>query len=140
MADAIGTPDGVRCVIVTPERALLDEPCRLVVLPLFDGEQGVLKGHSPFVGQLAPGELRITSGTTVRRYFVDGGFVQVRGNVVNVLTPRAAPAGDVTAAAVEQARVQAEALPTTNPAEAATRKRALERARGMAKVAAKGPA
>jgi F-type H+-transporting ATPase subunit epsilon len=128
----------LRCAVVTPERAVLDEPADLVILPMFDGELGVLPNRSPFVGQLGPGELRITSGGTVRRYFVDGGFVQVRANVVNVLTPRAVLAADLTAASVEQARSQAETLPATNPAETATRKRALERARGMAKVAAKG--
>jgi F-type H+-transporting ATPase subunit epsilon len=138
MADATTAADGFRCVVVTPEKALLDELCQLVVVPLYDGEQGILRGHSAFVGHLAPGELRVSSGNTVRRYFVDGGFVQVRANVVNVLTPKAAPAADVTTAAAEQARTQAEALPATNPAEAATRHRAIERARGMAKVAAKG--
>jgi len=130
----------LRCVVVTPERAVLDEVCDFVVVPLYDGELGVLPNRSPFVGQLGPGELRITTAGTVRRFFVDGGFVQVRANVVNVLTPRAAAAADLTSAAAEQARAQAEALPAANSAESATRKRAIERARGMAKVAAKGGA
>ena len=57
----------LRCVVVTPEKALLDEYCDLVVLPMFDGEHGVLPNHSPFVGQLGPGELRITVAGKVRR-------------------------------------------------------------------------
>jgi F-type H+-transporting ATPase subunit epsilon len=77
----------VQVIIVTPERAVLDDRAEIVILPLYDGELGVQPGHSPFVGQLGPGELRIRSGTTTRRFFVDGGFAQVRGNVVNVLTP-----------------------------------------------------
>jgi F-type H+-transporting ATPase subunit epsilon len=124
-------------VVVTPERAVLDDECDFIVVPLYDGELGILPNRSPFVGHLGPGELRITSGGTARRFFVDGGFVQVRTNVVNILTPKASAASDVTTAAAEQARTQAEALPATNPAEAATRHRAIDRARGMAKVAAR---
>ena len=50
-----------------------------MVLPLFDGELGVLPGHSAFVGQLGPGELRLTptGGGPARRLFIDGGFAQV---------------------------------------------------------------
>ena len=130
-------PRRLRLVVVTPERAVLDEVCDFVVLPLYDGELGVLPNRSPFVGHLGPGELRVTTGGTARRFFVDGGFAQVRANVVNVLTPKATAAADLTPASAEEARTRAEALPAANAAEAATRHRALDRARGMAKVAAK---
>ena len=43
----------VRCVVVTPERAVLDELVDMVVLPMYDGEFGVLPGHSPVMGRLA---------------------------------------------------------------------------------------
>jgi F-type H+-transporting ATPase subunit epsilon len=130
----------VRCVIVTPERAVLDAICDMVILPMFDGELGVLAGRAPFVGQLGPGELRLKTGAAVARFFVDGGFAQVRGNVINVLTPKAIPAKDVTAEKAEAARAEAEALPSTDEVTRNNRNRALDRARGMAKVAAKGTA
>jgi len=31
----------VRCIVVTPEKAVLDEIAELVILPMFDGELGV---------------------------------------------------------------------------------------------------
>lgn len=127
----------LRCVVVTPEKALLDEYCDLVVLPMFDGEHGVLPNHSPFVGQLGPGELRITVAGKVRRYFIDGGFAQVRANVVNVLTPKANLAKDLTPTMVEKFQTEADALPTTNTVENETRQRAQARAKAMARVAAK---
>jgi F-type H+-transporting ATPase subunit epsilon len=128
----------VRVIIVTPEKAVLDEPAASVTLPLFDGELGVLPGRSAFVGQLGPGELRLTDPAgAVRRLFVDGGFAQVRADVVNVLTPKAVPAADVTPAKASEARAAADALPSGDSAQRAARERAIDRARGMERVAAK---
>ena len=83
------SPRSLQCVVVTPERAVLDEPVDFVALPMYDGELGVLPGRAPLIGRLGYGELRIRHGATLRRLFVDGGFAQVRANVVTVLTPRA---------------------------------------------------
>ena len=79
----------LQCIVVTPERAVLDEPADFVALPMYDGELGILPGRAPLIGRLGYGELRIRHGETTRRFFVDGGFAQVRNNVVTVLTPRA---------------------------------------------------
>jgi F-type H+-transporting ATPase subunit beta len=53
----------VRCVVVTPEKAVLDKTAEMVVVPMFDGELGVLQGRAPIIGRLGAGELqeRITS-------------------------------------------------------------------------------
>jgi F-type H+-transporting ATPase subunit epsilon len=131
------TGKGLRVVVVTPERAVLDEPADMVVLPMFDGERGVLAGHAAFVGQLGPGELRIKSGTTLKRFFIDGGFAQVTGSVVNVLTARAIASDKLTPDSATTARTAAEALPVTNTVERENRDKAIARAQGMAKVAAK---
>src|SRR5207249_10064603 len=93
----------LRCVVVTPERAVLDETATFVALPLYDGELGVLPGRLPLIGRLGFGELRVVQGTAVRRYYVDGGFVQIRTNVVTVLTAKAIPAAEINAAAAREA-------------------------------------
>ena len=98
MATATATK-GLRCVIVTPERALLDEPADFVALPLYDGELGILLDRAPLVGRLGFGELRIRRGNETKRFYVDGGFVQVRANVVSVLTARAIPVSEINTAA-----------------------------------------
>src|SRR5436190_10662153 len=100
----------LRCVIVTPEKALLDEPADFVALPLYDGEIGILPGRAPLVGRLGFGELRIRRGNATKRYYVDGGFVQVRANVVSVLTSRAMPLEEITAQTVKQAAEKAAAI------------------------------
>src|SRR5437660_7331848 len=100
---------GLQCVVVTPERAVLDEPVDFVALPMYDGELGVLPGRAPLIGRLGYGELRIRRGNQTRHFFVDGGFVQVRANTVSVLTPRALSAAEINPEAARQALQDARA-------------------------------
>jgi F-type H+-transporting ATPase subunit epsilon len=130
-------PKTLQVVVVTPERAVLDEQASMVVLPMFDGELGVQPGRSPLIGRLGAGELRLKTATGMTRYFVEAGFAQIRSNVVTVLTAKATPAGDVTAAAAEKALADSEALPATTAVERASKARARDRATGMKKVAAR---
>ena len=93
----------MECVVVTPESTLLETTATFVVLPLFDGEIGIAPLHSPMVGRLGFGEMRVVQQNETQRYYVDGGFVQVVDNRVTVLTPRAIHAANVDAEiAVEQ--------------------------------------
>ena len=132
----MATPTGkqLKVVVVTPERAVLDEGAELVVLPMFDGERGVQFGHSAFVGQLGPGTLRLSSGGPPKKYFIDGGFVQVSMNVVNVLTGKAVAAESISAEIVKKAQTVAESMPETNAVEKASREKALAKVKVMSKV------
>ncbi len=42
----------VRCVVVTPEKTELDVKCDSLIVPLFDGELGILAGRAPMVDDL----------------------------------------------------------------------------------------
>ena len=44
---------------------------------LFDGEIGIAPGHTPMVGRLGCGELRIRREGHTDHYYVEGGFVEV---------------------------------------------------------------
>src|SRR5471030_732675 len=85
----------LKCVIVTPEKAVLDEPADFVVVPMFDGELGIAHDRLPLIGRLGYGELRLTRGDKTVHYYIDGGFVQMRHNVVTVLTAKAILAKDI---------------------------------------------
>lgn len=122
----------LRLVLVTPETTLVDEPVRALQFPLFDGQMGVLPGRAPLVGRLGMGELKIEliAGGT-RRYFLDGGFVQVKGSVVSLLTHRAIPVDQIDAA---QAKIDLnDALQQVPTSEAAIQEKLqrVERARRM---------
>jgi len=92
----------LRCVVVTPEETVLECEADFVALPLFDGEVGIAPLHSPLIGRLGFGEMRIRSGSETTRYYVDGGFVQVADNLVSVLTNRAIKSEDVDGEAAQE--------------------------------------
>ncbi|HKI20364.1 MAG TPA: ATP synthase F1 subunit epsilon [Isosphaeraceae bacterium] len=125
----------IQCVVVTPEKTLFDELVDFVALPLYDGELGLLPGRAPLIGRLGFGELRTRTDNVVRRYFVDGGFAQVRHDVVTVLTQRAIPADqlDATAAARELEVFDNQRVVTD--LEYADHVKAVARARGTLRVA-----
>jgi F-type H+-transporting ATPase subunit epsilon len=83
--------------VVTPETTVFEEPAEFVALPLFDGELGVAVNHSPMIGRLGFGELRVRSAGGTKSFYVDGGFVEVAKNNVSVLTNRAVPADQLDA-------------------------------------------
>jgi F-type H+-transporting ATPase subunit epsilon len=124
----------LQCVVDTPERALLDETVDFVALPMYDGELGVLPGRAALIGRLGPGELRIRHGESTRRFFVDGGFAQVRGDVVTVLTPRALKAEEIDVGAVSAALESAGGVAATPQAQAAQLK-TQQRARAQLRIA-----
>lgn len=140
--EAIGEEKGgkygdkaIQCIVVTPERTWLDELVDSVVLPAYDGEIGILHGHTPLIARLGYGELRTRSGDSVQRYFVDGGFAQVRDDVVTVLTHRAIPAAQIDPAAAARELEQVESRRAVSDHDFADRQRAVARARGMIRVA-----
>jgi F-type H+-transporting ATPase subunit epsilon len=129
---------GIECVVVTPERTVLDEVVEFVALPLYDGELGVLPGHSPLVGRLGHGELRIKFGGETRRYFVDGGFAQVRDDVVTVLTNRAIPAAAIDPAAATHELEAAQTRVATTEHDQAEKAKAISRARAQIRIGGRG--
>jgi F-type H+-transporting ATPase subunit epsilon len=129
----------LQCVVVTPEKTLFDEWVDFVALPLFDGELGVLPGRAPLIGRLGFGELRTKVASDVRRYFVDGGFAQVRNNVITVLTQRAIPASQIDGAAAARELEAIDKQRTVTDAEYTEVVKAVSRVRGMIRVAEHKP-
>src|SRR6478752_6404320 len=88
----------LRLVLVTPETTLVDEPVTALRFPLYDGQIGVLPGRAPLIGRLGYGELKLTrTDGSESSYFIDGGFVQVKDNVVSLLTDRALTRDEIDA-------------------------------------------
>jgi F-type H+-transporting ATPase subunit epsilon len=126
------------CVVVTPERQALEVEGSFVVVPLYDGEMGIGLNHSPLIGRLGFGELRVMdAGQLLERYYIDGGFVQVEGNRVTLLTNRAVPVRQLD---VEAARAQlrkAFQLPVATKEQLAIRDRLMTQARAQIRLASK---
>ena len=123
----------LRLVLVTPETTLLDERVRSLQFPMYDGQIGVLPGRAPLVGQLGIGVLKVeTSAGGTDRYFIDGGFVQIKGSIVTLLTDRAIPEKQIDTAQAKSALAAALAEVPTSEEGLQAKERAVERARRMA--------
>ncbi len=129
-----GLQGKLQCQVVTPEKTLFDKTVDFIALPLLDGELGVLPGRTPLVGRLGYGELRTRMNETVERYFLDGGFAQIRDNVVTILTSRALPANQIDSNATAEALEKAEQQTAVSEAAVAEKTRAVARLRAMLRV------
>ena len=127
--------DAITCTVVTPEQTALEAKADFVALPLFDGEIGIAVNHSPLIGRLGYGEMRIKSGGQTVAYYVDGGFVQVADNVVAVLTNRALPAKILDAATAEAQLQTALQQPANSPELFEIRDRKVGQARAQIRTA-----
>lgn len=118
-------------VLVTPEKTLLDISVDSLQFPLEDGQIGILPNRAPMVGRLGCGELLVIDKGQEQRFFIDGGFSQVKGKTVSILTNRAIPADKITLADAQEALSKAEALPGETAEQSEHRTKELQRARQM---------
>ena len=125
----------IQVVVVTPETTVFDEMVDSLVIPLVDGEAGVLAGHAPMVGRLGPGELRVRGGSKDNSFYVDGGTIQVANNVVSVLTGRSVPVAEIDLAAAKEALKKAEDMEGGNAELAEIKSKALLQARVQIRLA-----
>ena len=127
--------DKLRLIVVTPERTLLDEPVAALRFPLYDGDIGILPGRLPLIGRLGAGELRITAAAGESSYFVDGGFVQVLGSSVTLLTNRAILSKDLSATDAQKQLETALTRPAKSDEEVSAKAAEQQRARRMLALA-----
>ncbi len=125
----------MRCVVVTPEVTVLDELAEFVAAPLFDGEIGLAPRRSPMLGRLGYGELRVTQQGQTRRWYVDGGFIEVADNVVSILTNRAIPAEQLDAEVAGEHLQTARGRAANSPELMEIRDRAVAQARAQLRLA-----
>ena len=78
--------------VISPEASVFEGTTDSVVAPGFDGEFGLLSDHAPMMTLLGKGTLRIGTGGEARSFQIEGGFLQVAGNVVRVVTEKATTA------------------------------------------------
>jgi len=133
----------IHCTLVTPDARLLDEQVVYASVPAWDGQVGIAPGRAPLLAKLGAGALRLDfADGASRSFFVQGGFVQMVGSELTLLSDKAAPAEDLVAsdAAKELAAVhqQKAAGDTEIEARLATEHAAREKVRLAQMVQRKG--
>ena len=128
----------MKCIVVTPEKTVLTQETTYVVLPLADGEYGILPKHAPLIARLGSGELRLTdTDGKLTHYYIEGGFAEVLGDTVALLTMYALPAEELDLAKAE-ADLEAELANTTTGMNlAGVRQEKLNQRRARIRVAKK---
>lgn len=98
--------------VVSPEKVVFaGEATMVITRTLGGGEIAFLPGHAPFLGALTESHTRITlaDGTQLHAA-VHGGFVQVSGNTVSILSDIAELADDIDRPRAIDAMERAEAI------------------------------
>ena len=97
--------------LVSPERVLFSGEAKQVITRTLDGEIAFLPGHAPFLGALSECHTRITlADDSLLDVAVHGGFVQVSGNTVSILSDIAELAVDIDRPRAIDAMERAEAI------------------------------
>ncbi len=130
-------PTDLKLVVVTPEKTTFDEMVESVVIPMSDGELGVLPGHSPLIGRLAPGELRVRWQGKDQNFYIEGGTVQISGSTMTVLTGRSLPSSSIDLEKAKTALDTAERLKAPTEEAMALKQRSLAQAHAMLRIAEK---
>lgn len=89
--------------ICTPERLLVRERVTEVQIPAANGYMGVLPGHAALLTELGTGEMTYTAEGRKRHLSLHGGFAEVTGAYMRVLSDSAEHADEIDVARAEAA-------------------------------------
>src|ERR1700679_4187157 len=89
--------------IATPERLLAREKAVRAQIPAKDGYIGVLPDHAALLSELGIGALTYTTPEDHRYSFaIAGGFLEIKDNVVRVLSDKAEKGPEIDVTKAEQ--------------------------------------
>jgi len=100
----------IRIDVVSAEEAIYSGEAEFVVLPGIAGELGIYPRHAPLITQIKAGVVRIKvpGKTEEEMVYVQGGFLEVQPDHINVLSDTAIRAADLDEAKVLEAKKAAE--------------------------------
>lgn len=110
--------------VITPERKVFEDDVDMVIAPGGDGYLGILPHHAPLLTTLGPGEFRVKRDGIEEVLAVFGGFMDVRGDRVVVLTDAAEHLEDIDLQRAQEARDRAQKALEAGPPSAADEARA----------------
>ncbi len=91
-----------KATLITPEAVVLEAHVNAAQIPAHDGLVGILVNRAPLLAKLGTGILRLDlagpsgGGGGTERFLISGGYAQMKGDELTILTPEAIPAEKVT--------------------------------------------
>ena len=125
-----------QCTLITPRQQVLDEDVMYASVPAWDGLLGVAPSRAPLLVKLGDGPLRLDlpDGKS-RLFFVAGGFAQMQGGVLSLISEEAMAAEEIDREQAEKDFEQAQEAAATGDEAIDEKDRQVSRARMMLHVA-----
>ena len=125
-----------QCTLVTPEQQILDEKVIYASIPAHDGQIGIEHLRAPLLVKLGYGQLRLDlADGSSEKFFVGGGFAQVKDDVLTLLTDEAETATTISASHEQHNLEKLLAAPPSSGFEHQQHTKALMRARARVEIA-----
>jgi F-type H+-transporting ATPase subunit epsilon len=119
----------LQCIVVTPERQVLDETITQAIVPAHDGLIGIRTGRAPLLVKLGLGPLRLDLPAGQRVFYIEGGVAQVKDDRLTILTDQAQESDEIDVEAARAEYAEASARKITDDTAFEQRQRQLARAR-----------
>ncbi|MBW8171891.1 F0F1 ATP synthase subunit epsilon [Ornithinimicrobium sp. Arc0846-15] len=74
--------------LVAADRTVWEGTASKVIVRSIEGDMGILPGHTPVLGVLVSGDVRIESGGKQHKATIDSGFLSVDHNSVTIVADR----------------------------------------------------
>ena len=94
--------------IISPEGLVFHGDATSVSLPAYNGRITVLPHHAPLFTKLADGEIEFKQNGRDIMVVISGGFLEIKGNIVHVLSDYAIRAESIEIAKAEEKKRRAE--------------------------------
>ncbi|WP_110928332.1 F0F1 ATP synthase subunit epsilon [Bacillus massiliglaciei] len=98
----------IKVNVVTPDGPVYDAEVEMVSTKAKSGELGIMAGHVPTVAPLVIGAVRLKNGGKTDYVAVNGGFLEVRPDVVTILAQSAERAESIDVDRAQAAKARAE--------------------------------
>lgn len=82
--------------LITPEAIVLETSIESAQVPAFDGLVGIMNHRAPLLARLGTGVLKLETTGGTQRFLVSGGYAQMKGEELTILTTEAIPAKQIT--------------------------------------------
>ena len=100
----------VKFELVTPTELAVSEETDMAVIPGFEGDFGVLYGHTPVVTTIRPGVICMYTGDKITKsFFIEGGFAEANAEGCTVLAEGAMDVADISSEVAETRLLDARA-------------------------------
>lgn len=102
-------PEPFKASLITPEAIMLEASVTFAQIPAHDGLVGILNHRAPLLAKLGTGILRLDTTAGSQRFLISGGYAQMKGQELTILTTEAIPTAQVTSdmIAAEQTKLNA---------------------------------